>query len=48
MDMKKNKDYSAPECEAFELRLEGVICGSKDVNGNLIPPGYDDGGNLPF
>ncbi len=45
--MKKNKNYSAPECDAFELRIEGVICGS-EVNGDLIPPGYDDGGNLPF
>ena len=45
--MKKIKNYSAPECDAFELRIEGVICGS-EVNGDLIPPGYDDGGNLPF
>ena len=41
--MKKNKNYSAPECDAFEL----LICGS-EVDGDLIPPGYDDGGNLPF
>ena len=45
--MRKNKNYSAPECDAFELRIEGVICGS-EVNGDLIPPGYDDGGNLPL
>ena len=45
MIMEKKNIYYAPDCEAVEMRAEGVICGS-EVNGNLIPPGFEDGGNL--
>ena len=34
--------YEAPDTQALELCLEGVICGSLDA------PGFDDGGDLPF
>lgn len=47
MLMKKKNSYSAPACDAVEVRVERVICGS-DVNGTVSAPNYDDGGNLEF
>ena len=47
MLMKKKNSYAAPECDAVEMRVEGVICQSI-VEGAIPSPGYDDGGNLPF
>ena len=45
--MEKKNKYCAPECDAVEMRVEGVICQSI-VEGTIPSPGYDDGGNLPF
>lgn len=39
--MKKNEMYVSPECEAVELRLEGVIATSP-VYGSALPDWGDE------
>ena len=43
--MKKRQFYLAPEADAFELKLEGIICQS--LGGDGIAPGtLDDWGTF--
>ena len=43
MEIKKNKDlYEAPSTRVFEVKIEGVICGSL-----TDPDDYNNGGD-PF
>jgi hypothetical protein len=41
MTKKTNWDYSSPECQALDISLEGVLCGSDGVWGET-----EDMGNL--
>ena len=44
MDKKELKFYEAPACDVVELKLQGVLCGSGDVEG-VEDPGDITGGN---
>jgi hypothetical protein len=44
MNKKELKFYEAPACDVVELKLQGVLCGSGDVEG-VENPGDITGGN---
>ena len=43
MDLNKKELYLSPEVKTFEVKIEGVICGSNGVPDGLDPftPGGD-------
>jgi len=45
--MKKQQNYTAPECDVIRIALAGVIAQSlPEVMGELELPGFGDGGDL--
>ena len=47
MDKKDFKFYEAPACEVVELKLEGFLCASGDIEGVDNPSDLNGGNDDP-